>query len=102
MLRFSVKSMYVALFILGCLSFFAFAPQSKKHKLKADNDNAGLTLPQGFSAHTIIDSLGKARHLVVTPEGIIYVKLAKAKNGKGIIILHEDNRREKSIIRWIW
>jgi glucose/arabinose dehydrogenase len=98
MLRFSVKSMYVALFILGCLSFFAFTPQSKKHKLKADNDNAGLTLPQGFSAHTIIDSLGKARHLVVTPEGIIYVKLAKAKNGKGIMILHEDAGGKASVI----
>jgi len=90
MFHFSVRKLSVILFVIGCLSFFSFTKQTKKNGLEIRSDNAGLTLPPGFSAHIIIDSLGKARHLVVTPEGIIYVKLAKAKNGKGIMILHED------------
>jgi len=90
MLRFSVRNLFVIMLVIGCISFFAFTTQTKKHALEIYSGNAGLTLPPGFSAHTIIDTLGKARHLVVTPQGIIYVKLAKTKNGKGILILHED------------
>jgi glucose/arabinose dehydrogenase len=52
--------------------------------------DAGLTLEPGFSAVKIADKLGGARHLVVTPEHDIYVHLASPKNGKGILVLHED------------
>ncbi|WP_299580846.1 PQQ-dependent sugar dehydrogenase [Mucilaginibacter sp.] len=60
--------------------------------------NAGLTLPTGFSAAAIAENLGSARHLVVTPQNDIYVHLADAKNGKGILVLHEDGSKatEKS------
>lgn len=51
---------------------------------------AGLTLPAGFNAVAIAEHLGSARHLVVTPENDIYVHLANAKGGKGIIVLHVD------------
>ena len=54
-----------------------------------DPDNAGLSLPQGFGALKVADVAAKARHLTVTPQGDIYVKLAKPKDGKGIIVLHE-------------
>jgi len=46
-------------------------------------------MPKGFSAHIVADSIGNARHLAVTPEGDIYVKLLKALDGKGIIVLHQ-------------
>jgi glucose/arabinose dehydrogenase len=60
--------------------------------------NAGLTLPTGFSAAAIAENLGSPRHLVVTPQNDIYVHLANAKNGKGIIVLHEGGSKatEKS------
>src|SRR5689334_15184138 len=32
-------------------------------------DGAGLTVPSGFSAKVLIDSIGKARHLTVSPQG---------------------------------
>ena len=54
-------------------------------------DNAGLKLPMGFSALAIIDSLGKARHIVATAQGAIYVKLDKLVNGKGIFRLKDTN-----------
>ncbi|HWB26815.1 MAG TPA: PQQ-dependent sugar dehydrogenase [Chitinophagaceae bacterium] len=54
----------------------------------ADSNNAGLKLPQGFAALVVADSLKGARHLAVTKEGDIYVKLANLKDGNGIEWLH--------------
>ncbi|HEY8919706.1 MAG TPA: PQQ-dependent sugar dehydrogenase [Chitinophaga sp.] len=59
--------------------------------LTPDADNVGLKLPAGFGAIKVADSLGKARHLVVTPQGDIYVKLNSLKDGKGIVRLHDAN-----------
>ncbi len=35
-------------------------------------DNAGLTLPQGFCARVVAESLGAVRHLVVAPNGDVF------------------------------
>ncbi len=50
-----------------------------------------LTLPAGFKAETIVESLGRNRHLVVNSNGDIYVKLDKLKDGKGILVLRNSN-----------
>jgi glucose/arabinose dehydrogenase len=50
-----------------------------------------LKLPGGFQVQVIADSLGTARHLAVTGNGIVYVKLGKLKNGKGIFVLRDFN-----------
>jgi len=55
----------------------------------ADPDNAGLKLPAGFGALKVAETGTQARHLVVTPQGDIYVKLARPKDGKAILVLHE-------------
>ena len=36
-------------------------------------DNAGLSLPTGFCASVFADGIGHARHLAVSPAGIVYV-----------------------------
>lgn len=55
---------------------------------KPDSDNAGLTLPSGFGALKVADKVGPARHLAVSPEGNIFIKLAYPdKDGHGIILL---------------
>jgi glucose/arabinose dehydrogenase len=55
-----------------------------------DADNAGLKLPAGFGALKVAETGARARHLVVTPQGDIYVKLAKPnKEGKGILVFRE-------------
>jgi glucose/arabinose dehydrogenase len=68
------------------------------YSLKADRgivpdaDNAGLKLPQGFGALKVAETGARARHLAVTPQGQIYVKLARPdKNGKGVLILQEGS-----------
>ncbi len=37
------------------------------------DDNGGLTLPPGFCATVFADRIGHARHLVVAPNGVVYV-----------------------------
>ncbi len=63
----------------------------RKNGMQPDEDNAGLKLPAGFGAWIVADSVGKARHIVTTPQGAIYVKLDKLINGKGILRLKDVN-----------
>jgi glucose/arabinose dehydrogenase len=56
-------------------------------RLAPDPDNAGLKLPAGFGALKVAETGGKARHIAVTPQGLIYVKLNRPKDGAGILML---------------
>jgi glucose/arabinose dehydrogenase len=53
--------------------------------------DTSIKLPSGFSASTVVEGLGKARHIVVAPNGVIFVKLARLKDGKGIYRLQDTN-----------
>src|ERR1044072_2765707 len=48
-----------------------------------DADNGGLTLPQGFCAAVIATDVGRARHLVVAPNGDVFVSTQTAGRGSG-------------------
>jgi glucose/arabinose dehydrogenase len=60
-------------------------------KAKTAAETAGLKLPAGFTATQFAEGLGEARHIAVTPEGDVYVKLSSLKDGKGIYYLHDSN-----------
>jgi len=62
--------------------------RSKTTKANAD---VTLKLPDGFKAKVFAQGLGKTRHLTVSPNGDVYVKLGSLKNGKGIYRLHDTN-----------
>ena len=90
----SVLSLGLA--ITGLSSQLANASDSLKlatvAKVVADADNAGLKLPAGFGALKVADNLGKTRHIAVTSQGDIYLKLTgKIAEGKGILKLHDAN-----------
>ena len=55
-----------------------------------DADNAGLKLPAGFGALRVAENVGRSRHIVATPQGDLYVKLDRAVNGKGVLLLHSS------------
>jgi len=81
------------LFVALCISIGVFASDTTKvvkQPLQPDADNAGLTLPNGFGAIVMIDSVGRNRHIAVNPNGDIYIKLERLRNGKGIVVLRED------------
>jgi glucose/arabinose dehydrogenase len=46
-----------------------------------DPDNGGLTLPPGFCALVVARDVGKARHLVVAPNGDLFVALNGSPGG---------------------
>ncbi|ALW86442.1 sorbosone dehydrogenase [Hymenobacter sedentarius] len=74
--------------IVGSLSLYSLT--TKVAVVTADPDNAGLKLPAGFGALVVAETGARARHLAVTPQGNIYVKLNRPnKEGKGILVLHE-------------
>jgi glucose/arabinose dehydrogenase len=50
-----------------------------------------LRLPAGFTAVEVTPGIGIARHLVVTSNGIIYVKMSRPNGNKGIMELKDKN-----------
>jgi glucose/arabinose dehydrogenase/mono/diheme cytochrome c family protein len=51
-------------------------------------DNGGLALPDRFEAVVVHDGVGRARHLTITDDGIVYVKL-RGPNPKGLVALRD-------------
>lgn len=54
-----------------------------------DEPNAGLSLPQGFSAVKLIEGIGKVRHIAITQNGDIYARLARPVKGQGTLLLQQ-------------
>ncbi len=94
-----MKKKIIFTFLLISAAFFIYSFTSgsfQKNILnqqpKPDEDNAGLILPSGFSALKVAENTGQARHIAVTKDGDIYVKLGRAKDGKGILFLQDENK----------
>ena len=55
-------------------------------------NNAGLKLPAGFKATLFADTIGSARHISITSNGVVFAKLMYPnKAGKSIIRLEDKN-----------
>ncbi|MEX0987784.1 MAG: PQQ-dependent sugar dehydrogenase [Bacteroidales bacterium] len=82
-MRITIISLLAMLLTIGCSE----APQP----LTPDPDNGGLTLPEGFSAIIVADSLGPGRHITVKENGDIYMSLRRLQNGKGAVALRDTS-----------
>ena len=88
------KFLYTAFLLLAVAGLTGF---SVAVKLAAYND---LKLPAGFSASIVADSLGTTRHIAVTNNGDIYVKMYSVKSGSGVYFLSDanhDGRMDKKV-----
>jgi glucose/arabinose dehydrogenase len=71
----SLISLFTILLIVGCTD-----PETDNDQTQAsidivcDSDNGGITLPDGFCASVVAESLGPSRHIAVAPNGDVYVK----------------------------
>ena len=84
--RTHTRPLLLAAALGGGLSLLAL---TGKTTVMADADNAGLKLLAGFGALVVAETGGRARHLAVTPQGTIYVKLNRPdKAGRSILALH--------------
>ena len=65
----------VATMIVAILPMTAASPSiaQTNHEGGCAGDNGGIALPAGFCATVFADKLGHARHLVVAPNGVVYV-----------------------------
>jgi glucose/arabinose dehydrogenase/mono/diheme cytochrome c family protein len=61
--------------LLGAMSCGRSHPNSAKEATTSPcpSNDTGLTLPAGFCATVFADGIGHARHLVVAPDGVVYV-----------------------------
>jgi len=53
--------------------------------------NGGIVLPDGFCATVFADEIGRARHIAVTADGIVYVSLRSAEEDAGGVVALRDN-----------
>jgi glucose/arabinose dehydrogenase len=83
------------LLFIGTLVAFIDRSNLEITPFKADSDNAGLKLPAGFGASKVMDGLGKARHIAITKDGSIYIKLMRLLDGKGIVYLQDKDKDGK-------
>ena len=56
---------------------------------KCTPDNAGWTLPKGFCAVLVGDSLGQVRHLAVAPNGDVFAARNSGRLPGGVIVLRD-------------
>lgn len=67
----SLASTWAALLAGACLASSAASAQAVTRECAPDQ--TGLRLPAGFCASVFADGIGHARHLVVAPDGVVYV-----------------------------
>lgn len=74
------------------------APAKKPSKPKPVSAPADvvLKLPAGFHAQVFAEGLKQPRHIVVTREGDVYVKLNRLQDGNGIIRLRDTDHDGKA------
>jgi glucose/arabinose dehydrogenase len=76
---------------LTCAVFFMAGFSSVSANRRSVTDTTNLGLPKGFKATVFVDGFGGARHIVVTKQGGVYVKLSRLKDGKGIYYLKDTD-----------
>ena len=85
-----MKSFFQILGAIGLIGLLAFTSEFGKKKNRTI-ENGDITIPAGFKAVVVADNVGNARHLTVSPNGDVYVKLERLKDGKGILRLRDNN-----------
>jgi len=83
------KYFFSLVLVIAVFTNDSLTPIEKKET--QGSENVGLKLPGGFSASMLLDSIGKARHIVVTKKDAIYIKLSKLISGKGILYIKDNN-----------
>jgi hypothetical protein len=55
-----------------------------------DADNGGLKLPTGFCAAVVAENVARARHLIVEPNGDVFVSTSNGRGGRGGVVALRD------------
>lgn len=77
------------------VAIFLFAScktEKKEKQAELTAIDSTISLPQGFSATIFADTVGSARHITVSDNGVVYVKLGGVKGGHGILRLEDKDK----------
>src|SRR2546428_4173700 len=96
--RFLYAGLIIGL-VLATGAFLARQAKPATTKQVCAVDNGGITLPAGFCATVFADNIGHARHLVVAPNGVVYVNTWSGRYyhndtpppGGFLVALHDTN-----------
>ena len=92
----SNRSLLLSTALVGSLSLLGLKSEAP---VAADADNAGLKLQAGFGALKVADTGARTRHITVTPQGTIFVKLNRpTKEGRGILQLRAAANGKASVV----
>ena len=76
----------ILLALLGCSG-----QSDSTTNLALSDSDGGLTLPGGFEAVVVADSVGPARHITAAENGDLYVSLSEPQNGHGIAAVRDED-----------
>lgn len=79
-------------FLSASLILLLTSCSSNNKKQETKSTDTDITLPAGFEAQIVADSLGEGRHVVVNSNGDIYVSLQNLKNEGGVVGLRDTNQ----------
>ncbi len=105
----SPRPRLLALSVTLTLGFWACSPPPPQSSSQpCDPGNGGITLPEGFCAIVVADSVGPARHLEIAPNGDVFVALRNSAGADrttvrgGVVVLRDldgDGRADEKY-RW--
>ena len=93
----SAGALVIAVAIAGYAGHAPPAPQAAQpsEDLVCDPDNGGLTLPPGFCALVVADGISGVRHMVVAPNGDIFVARRRTRGDStapvGVLALRDSD-----------
>ncbi len=80
--------------LLAAAVLSASLASAQSSRPTCDANNGGITLPQGFCALVVADSLGPARHIAVAQNGDLFVAIRNTRDAKGGIVALRDTNRD--------
>ena len=99
--RFLYAGLIIGLLLTTGSLLAARGEQRTTTKPVCADDNGGITLPAGFCATVFADNVGHARHLVVAPNGVVYVNTWSGRYygndtppAGGFLVAFQDTRGE--------
>jgi glucose/arabinose dehydrogenase len=77
--------------LLGCGGQGGSGDSGPDRPSFCDSDDGGITLPDGFCATVVADSLGPTRHLTVSDNGDVYAAVRDTSKGGGVVALRDTD-----------
>src|SRR5210317_1324840 len=88
--KWNISSWIILLFIVLLFSCNSNEERDRDNPAIDREENGGLFLPDNFVATAVVNQLkGEARHITVSEDGNIYVKLRKPHEGGGNAVLRD-------------